>query len=642
MANQITINFIPCTPTPSNGYIVFYREAGSLDLYTEAGPFFTSPAIITDTVYADGTTYEGIVFSDCGDEFGPGVPFTSEPGGSASVSVSAPESEACVSYTNNQVSAIVDVSWFDCDGTVHTNEAIDPAESICIQPGTLAGENIGLLTEDGPCGEFVEFAFTPLEEDYSRPFAGSFRWNENSGAQIVSGVPDPLNYYRRFTPMDLGNTASGVYDWTKFDDKVKAAINAGQTFSFGFMTLYPDPDLGGFNEINEDYTGFDDNTGSSNTGHSALPSWVLDDIQKWVGPSGDWAPYYNDAAYIAYIAELHGDVKDHINATSYVAEGGPHIGETVEFADVIEFVEIRPCGSYGEVHHGNFLNPGQTIDSDFPAGAMGTTASLNQIIDNHVSTITDWPLVVIFNIFDHMMLDHTRIPTAVGAHVLEVENDWGPVGYRNDHFADWYPSEPGYYDNQYQQFHPTLSAQIMSRYLQAPVVGEPPGGPVNGECGSPFCEGPDEAEFYHYAMVGNGNYGGSPGANAAMQEAFKVMGHIIRPTGGSANLNDVQLNISIDWENFGTAPSYDKSFVTTFELRSGASVVWTDTSAFNVFLFVGAETVNDTFARPVLAPGDYDLWITFPDNRGGYRAPFPLGIEGRTDGAYLLGTITFT
>lgn len=591
--NQLTITFTPCSPAPTEGYLIFYRPIGGIGAYRVAGPFTTSPAIFEDEGDPDGQEYEGYIISHCGGPlFGNDIPFDTIVG--------------------------------PLDGSDAESDSAPPPD------------------------EF--FSFTPLTEDYSRPFAGSFRWNENSGAQIVSGVVPPLNYYRRFTPMDLGNSASGVYNWTKFDDKVKTAINAGQTFSFGIMTLYPDPDLGGFNLINENYTAFDNNTAASNTGHSALPSWALATMQKWVGPSDDWNPYYSDAAYHAYLNELHGDITAHINSTSYLAEGGPHIGETVQFADVIEYVDVRGVGAYGEWHHGNFLNPGQTIEDDFPSGAFGDAADFNAIIDSHVDQFPDWPLVIIFNSFDHEMLPHTRIPNAVGVHAMTVQNDWGPLGYRNDHFADWYPSSSGYYDNQYQQLHPEefspgvdMADVIMARYLLAPVLGEPPGGPVDGECGSDFCEGPDEAAFYHYAYVGNGNYGGSPGANAAMQEAFEIMGHIVRPTGGGYSLTPTNFYITIDWANFGSAPSYDKSFVTTFQLRSGASVVWTAPSDFNVFRFFGTDTEIDAYTRPALGAGVYELYIIFQDSRGGYRAPFPLGIEGReSDGAYKLADVVFS
>lgn len=590
--NQITISFIPCTPTPTEGYLVFYRPIGGIGPYRTAGPFLSSPAVFTDDEDGDGQEYEGYIIAHCGGaEFGNDIPFST---GGAPIEGSEAESDSA-----------------------------PPPDEL--------------------------FTFTNLTEDYSRPFAGSFLWQEQSGSQIVSGVEPPLSEYRRFSYMDLGNTASGVYDWTKFDNKFKTAINAGRTFSFGFMHLYPDPDLGGFNEINENYTGFDNNTSASNTGHSTLPSWALDTMQKWVGPSDDWCPYYSDPAYHAYLNEVHADVTAHIMATSYVAEGGPHIGEMVQFRDVVDFVEIRGVGSYGEWHHGNFLNPGQTIEDDFPAGAFGDAADFIAIIDAHVDNFPDWPLVIIFNSFDHEMLDHTRIPNAVGVYAMTVQNDWGPLGYRNDHFSDWYPNSSGYYDNQYQQLHPEefspgvdMADVIMARYLLSPIIGEFPGGPVQGECGSNFCASPEEAAFYHYAMEGNGNFGPSPGANAAVQEGFAVSGHIVRPAGGGYSLTETNFYITIDWENAGSSPSYDKSFVTTFQLRSGAAVVWEAESDFNVFRFFGIDTEIDAYTRPALANGTYELFITFPDSRGEYRAPFPLGIEGRVDGAYKLADVVFS
>jgi hypothetical protein len=68
--NQITILFTGCEPTPENGYNVQWRVAGSADAYTDAGNFTTSPAVFTDSTNPPGTSYEGIIRSDCGEVFG--------------------------------------------------------------------------------------------------------------------------------------------------------------------------------------------------------------------------------------------------------------------------------------------------------------------------------------------------------------------------------------------------------------------------------------------------------------------------------------------------------------------------------------------------------------------------------------------
>jgi hypothetical protein len=61
MANLITINFLECNPTPSKGYNVQWRVAGSGDPYTDQGNFFSSPAVFVDGSNPDGTLYEGTI-----------------------------------------------------------------------------------------------------------------------------------------------------------------------------------------------------------------------------------------------------------------------------------------------------------------------------------------------------------------------------------------------------------------------------------------------------------------------------------------------------------------------------------------------------------------------------------------------------
>lgn len=606
--NQITITFETCEPTPSGGYLIFYRPIGSLDPYREAGPFFTSPAIFTDIEDPENQQYEGFIQSDCGGgNLGNEIPFET---------AAAPPPDSGSDSVSDSGSAPPDSG--------------SPSEP------------------DSESGEEFFFTFEPLVDDYSRPFAGSYRWNENSGSQIVPDVPAPLCYYRRFTPMDFGNSASGVYDWTKFDDRVKEAINAGQTFGFGIMYLYPDPDLGGFNEINEDYVGFDNVISGSNTGHSAMPSWVLDDLIKFVGPSGDWCANYNDVGFVAYLNELHADITAHINATSYVAEAGPHDGETIQFADVIEYVDVRGVGSYGEWHHGNFLAVDETIADDFPAGYFPTEATFEAIIDSHVNNFPDWPLAIIFHVFDHGTFDNTEIPLATGEYALDQSNNWGPLGWRNDHFGDDQGGDPGGYDIQVLDDHPTRSADIMSRFETSPIIAEPPGYAHSSDCGFPQCKAPFLVDKYHYAYPGNGNYGGDPAANTegAMQDAFEIAGHIIRPNEGSATLGPTTITVELEFQNYGSAPAYDH-FEGRLLLKSGATIVWTsgvmDFDPFRFWNNGNPQTFDDTFTKPALSPGTYTLHMQFTDPKNGYRAPFPFGVEGRDgDGAYLLGNVVFS
>ena len=63
--NNVTVNFIPCTPAPANGYRLTWRVAGTEDAYTDEGLFTSSPIIFTDLINPEGTCYEGFLQSDC-------------------------------------------------------------------------------------------------------------------------------------------------------------------------------------------------------------------------------------------------------------------------------------------------------------------------------------------------------------------------------------------------------------------------------------------------------------------------------------------------------------------------------------------------------------------------------------------------
>lgn len=62
---NITINFTPCPDPPVGGYNIEYRVVGDVS-YIDGGNYSTSPAIIPVS-YPDGTQFEGIVHSPCGD-----------------------------------------------------------------------------------------------------------------------------------------------------------------------------------------------------------------------------------------------------------------------------------------------------------------------------------------------------------------------------------------------------------------------------------------------------------------------------------------------------------------------------------------------------------------------------------------------
>ncbi len=65
MPKPRTINFIPCTPAPAQGYNLKWRVTGSGDPYTDEGNFFTSPIVFEEPINPEGTCYEGTLQSNC-------------------------------------------------------------------------------------------------------------------------------------------------------------------------------------------------------------------------------------------------------------------------------------------------------------------------------------------------------------------------------------------------------------------------------------------------------------------------------------------------------------------------------------------------------------------------------------------------
>lgn len=92
MSNYITINFIPCDPTPANGYRLTWRVAGSGGGYTDEGLFTDTPIQFVDNINPAGTCYEGFLQSDCtesgesGSNLGNAIPWSTpcEESGAAS------------------------------------------------------------------------------------------------------------------------------------------------------------------------------------------------------------------------------------------------------------------------------------------------------------------------------------------------------------------------------------------------------------------------------------------------------------------------------------------------------------------------------------------------------------------------------
>jgi hypothetical protein len=500
----------------------------------------------------------------------------------------------------------------------------------------------------------LSFVELPPATDYSRP-GGNERWNEQSGSQIVSGVPTPQVHYRRFSWADLeGNTVAGSWKFTtKLRSKFIDAINAGAMFAFGVMQLYPEACSESFND-SYSYDG----------SCSVYPEYVHDVMQSsGTGDFSDgttWIPNYNNSFWLARWDSLLRNTNRYIDTASYTATSGPRNGQLVYFRDVVSYVDVRGLGSYGEGHH-CCLGSGYSTIANWPAGRFPTIATMKRIIDIGADAFTNYPNCIIINWLDGGFdngngFANTKIPIEVGIYALTKTNTFGKLGLRRDQWGDNESYYHSILENNLMTFGGVRAdTAIKNRYKYSFFLGEPPGY-NNG--GSTLRNGvnmgwvPSQAEILHPFSIGNGNYGGTGNMTGSMpdsmRKAFRMAGSRTKIVSGNMTTTlqpNVSFNITLNFQNIGLAVEHWR-WNTTYELRNSSNVtVWTGTSNFTLKGFAPISTttsVSNSYILPgSVSPGTYRLMIKIIDPTG-YRSPYPLGINGReSDGAYPVRTGIF-
>jgi hypothetical protein len=476
------------------------------------------------------------------------------------------------------------------------------------------------------------------------PGRAAEKWHN---ANVVR-VPFKLTYsprtdiYRRYQWSAFEHGAEGEYDWTDIDRDIKEAIDSSQKFSFGIMTV--------FDGDSPKNTWFD-------TGFASYPAYLhtlmkSETNKDWKSdghvpvPGCDsclWIPNWNSEYYLNRWGALNRALAQHIATTSY---------KGVPFADVIQYVDIRGYGNFGEWHTAGFLDDAD----DSPAGTRITVASQKRIIDSVAVAFPNYPLVVMIAIFDGFATDSVneyktiKNDPAIAHYALTQSNAWGKFGWRKDSYGDESPylstlieSNPGIY------LGVKFDTAILNRYKYAPIVGEP----VNG---TQMTILPDQVKLYHTNSFGNGNYGEFPPGvtilSAASQDsvrsASKLMGYRIQIDSGRISSNIVRgipFQVTLHWKNVGLNPPYE-NWSAGFQLKdTGGAVVWTGSSNMIIKGFQPNSTasITDNLTLPAnLPPGNYTLSLIIKDPNG-YRKPLPLAITDRnTDGSYDLKSFLIT
>lgn len=465
---------------------------------------------------------------------------------------------------------------------------------------------------------------------------GAEKWHDAYGAIPNNGIAYTDNYYR-LQWNSIERVTQNNYVWTDFDNLIKDAINQGQKFAFGIMTVYSGAGL-------ETYGG----------ARSAYPEYLHNLMQASGIPDWDagnsWIPNYNHASYLSRLRALYAAIRNHINSTSYLATGGPHSGQTIDFADVIYYAEARGYGEWGEWHSGSYATWASLANIN-GNNQRPTVASLKEIIKCATDEFPAWRLVIPVAAFDGGM---TGIPAfiplpEVAHYALTTTNAKGPIGIRRDQWGD----RDGYLHNlmagntQTWLTSATFGSMILDKWRTSLVLGEPPG---YTQGSFPFyADLENQLRLYHATSLGNGNFGFGGGLPATQDQdliraSFKATGFRFNYTSGNCLVSS-NFTINLGWHNVGIAPTYE-TWTVQYLLRNGAGTqVWTANSSFNPELFLpagAATTRTDIYSLPAIAAGTYKLYVKTVDPNG-YRQPLPIATLGRqTDGSYFLANVVFS
>jgi hypothetical protein len=532
-----------------------------------------------------------------------------------------------------------------------------------------------LTVSPGGAGPVYDFPFTP--------FRGAETWNNegirNFGCAVNCdggiNIPTPTSpistqrdVYYRFSITDIlpYNSPINTYSWTNsnssdlsFDAAINGAIDKGGKFAFTIMTQcgYCGGHGGNvFDPVN------------NVTAYLFYPLYVHNLMQAespkdFTYNTSEWAANMNSPSWLTMWKTLNQAVKNHLDTGNHISA---LTGKKVFYKDVINYVDIGGYGYAGEwtntPYGGTFTN-GTGGDGTWkgPSGTIPTTASLDTVISNVVQIFKDYHVTGSVAMFDGMQIPNTLIPAGVGWFMLQSRTNYGPLGWRDEGWGNtsfyltdqwlYNPTSgnanhttfviPGGFPNAGATFH--FDTAIENRWKTSPVVGEPCcsadpnyGGMLN------------QIKVYHVCNFGNGNSldGGAQPPSVTFQNNWRTSsaaaGYRLQYNTGTMTTTLTSggaFNITLNWQNVNVAPPYSHWHI-VYQLRNGATVVWTDSSAFDPYLFLPTNGVpvpkSDNFTATGVPAGTYGLYMTVVDpNR--YYDPMPLGITGQNaDGSYLV------
>lgn len=469
--------------------------------------------------------------------------------------------------------------------------------------------------------------------DFQRPGAGgntfyTFRQDVKYPDSTVASTLTPwgIDNDTRYLWYELNPNTAGVYVWTHLDNDLNTTIaRGGRKFSFSIMPVS---------------TGDPTNGTAPGGGVLGYPQYIHTQMQAegtkdWLySGTNQWIPNWNSPSYIAGVRAFLIALNNHLNTTSSPTG--------VPYRNVILHISIGMFGNYGEYQNTPWRDCGC-----IPAGTTATGATIQSIIDAHVTAFPNFQLVLVVNVFGG------EVPTSASCYATTLSNNVGPLGWKSYHAGsdeqytfDMTNLNPRFCVN----VNDSLRHIILNRYKTAPVRGEPLqfAGGVSANGTQPnYYALKQQSQLFGMSQITNGNIVTPTvvSTTAMVRQGMKYSGYRWAIKGGtvSNNISNGQnIQLTLDASNIGNAPIYE-NWNLRIDIRNAAgTVLWFAQSAFVIRLKLpGVYSFTDTYTGiPALAAGTYSINAMWIDPNG-YRNPLPLANTlQRADGSYQLTTIT--
>jgi hypothetical protein len=382
----------------------------------------------------------------------------------------------------------------------------------------------------------------------------------------------------RFRWSQIQPTSADSYDFTAIDNAIAAAHARNQRFHFRIMAF--ESCCEGGNTI------------------MAVPAW----LHATPGATTDYqyagntyvVPNWNAEAYLSPLENL-------------IAA----LGARYDHDERVEWFEFSGYGDWSENHIGFIATklgaPGPSADdsvtqlgyySDYKEQSI-TKASITRLVNATLAAFPDTQIIVNGNNSEITRQLLAASPTH-------------PVGIRADCLGVYPPTQ--YWatgaDSWYVRNHDPVIAAMLSRWRTAPVITEWCDFQPSGET-TYFLQGIKDTVNYHVSMVAsNLQMAPSPDMYDVWARTNKYAGYRFAVTSASvppsAQVGSA-LPITVRWNNFGTAPSYD-DWQVVYEVRNGEdTVVKTVQSGLSLRDIAAEQTYIDTAQDPAAAARD-DTW----------------------------------